>query len=221
MKKDFYLIVGVVALVASLFFGAQLIYKKTTTSVENGAQPQLPLRADLSLLVKDWSPNLGPSMSRIIVVEFLDPECESCSAMHPIVKAVLKDYEGRIRYVLRYMPFHKNSELAAKWLEAAREQGKFWEALNILFEKQAEWAAHHSPRPELIPSILKDIGINVKQAIVALENPEFEKRIRQDKEDGTRAGVTGTPTFFVNGRVLQNLGDAPLRALIEEELNAQ
>jgi protein-disulfide isomerase len=216
MKKEIYIIIGVVLVAVAVFFGASKFYK--SSAVDNFAG--VDKSAD-ELLVKDWSPTIGPIMARVVVVEFLDPECESCRAMHPIVKRVLKQYEGRIRYVVRYMPYHQNSQLAASWLEAAGEQGKYWEALDALFEAQPAWAAHHAPRPELIPNILKGVGVNVEQAALAKNNPEIEKRIVQDKKDGTRAGVTGTPTFFINGKALMQLGESPLINAIEAELNAK
>ncbi len=221
MKKDAYLIIGSVTLLIVIFVGAMMLYKKNNPNVNSGSIEQATQRVEMSVLVKEWSPSIGPTISRVVVVEFLDPECESCRAMHPIVKKLLKDYEGRIRYVLRYMPLHKNSVVAARWLEAAKEQGKFWEALNILFEKQPEWASHHAPQPERIPVILQTVGIDVVRGAKVKEQTEIGTRVEEDKKDGTMAGVTGTPSFFVNGRMLMDLGDAPLRRMIEEEMNSK
>lgn len=214
MKKNLYITVAIAGLAIAAFVLATTLYRNSEVSGSHDA----PSRLDSSLLVKDWSPSLGPTMARVVLVEFLDPECESCRAMHPILKGVLKRYEGRIRYVVRYMPFHQNSELAARWLEAAREQGKYWEALDVMFERQPEWADHHAPRPDLIPGILNAIGVDIEVAQAAKDNPDFGTRIAQDKKDGSTAGVTGTPTFFVNGKILAQLGESSLIALIESEL---
>ncbi len=217
MNKNSYLIIGTAILAVALFMGAFYFYKNNQSSigpVENNSKST----AESSMLIRDWSPSLGPTMARIVIVEFLDPECEACRGMHPILKKILKKYDGKVRYVLRYMPFHTNSVLAASWLEAAREQGKFWESLDILFDRQPEWAAHHAPRPELIPKLLKTIGVNVDIAEIAKNKPEFSDHIQQDKADGAQLGVTGTPTFFVNGRMLMDLGETSLSNLIEEEI---
>ena len=219
MKKNIYLVLGIFILAVSFFWGASYFYKKNqdvqTTGPESNSQNTV---ADLSLLIRDWSPTLGPSLARIVIVEFLDPECESCRAMHPILKNVLKDYPGTVRYILRYMPLHQNSTAAAAWLEATREQDKYWESLDVLFEKQPEWADHHSPRPDLVPKFLKSIGVDTKRAALTKNQQEIIGRIQKDKEDGARLGVTATPTFFVNGQRLLELGDTSLRALIEEEM---
>lgn len=218
MKKDVYMVSGIVALVAAIFAGGTVLYNQKSARPTTGISSQDTLRVRQEFLVNDWSPTLGPSMARVVLVEFLDPECESCRAMHPVIKGLLKEYDGRIRYVLRFMTFHANSGLAVKWLEAAREQDKFWESLDVLFEHQPEWASHRQPRPELIPDFLKSAGVDIARANKAKENPEFDKHIAQDKEDGQRSGVTGTPTYFVNGRILEEIGEMPLKMMIEEEL---
>ncbi len=215
MKRDIYVVVGIVALVAAAVIGATFLYKKNVAP-----QVQAP-RADRALLLGDGdSPSIGPIMAKVQVIEFLDPECESCRAMHPIVKSILKDYEGRIRYTLRYMPLHGNSVYASTMLEAAREQSRYWEALDALFERQDEWGAHHNPRPDLIPVILKAVGLDINKLKAFADKPETKARVQNDKEDGVKLGVNGTPTFFVNERQLQELGEGPLRALIDEELAA-
>lgn len=211
MKNKAPMIVGTVAFLIAFFLGAAHLYKRNLPS-KNETLPQN------TALIREWSPSIGPAMANVVVVEFLDPECESCRAMHPILKQVLKDYQGKIRYVLRYMPFHQNSVLAASWLEATRDQNKYWEALDVLFEKQAQWAAHHQPQPEQIPLLLKSIGVDIHKAALDKDRPDFSERIEKDKRDGQQLGVDGTPTFFVNGRQLINLGDEPLRQLIDEEL---
>ncbi len=219
MKKDVYVIIGIAALVLSGALAAWWIYNKSNAGTENPQSTvEAVVRADMSLLLGDASPSIGPSMAKVQIVEFLDPECESCRAMHPYLKTILKDYEGKVRYTLRYMPFHANSVYVASLLEAAREQDKFWEALDLVFETQPEWGSHHAPKPELLPEILKTLKIDMPKLVAASKRPEMAERIERDKQDGAEVGVKATPTFFVNGRMLSELGDAPLRALIDEAL---
>ncbi len=223
MKKDLYALIAIVILVVAAAATALFFYNRhqqqaefKATESETGSFHEA--RVDLNLLMGSGSVALGPPMARIVLVEFLDPECESCRAMHPYTKAVLNDYQGKIHYVLRYMPFHANSVYAASLLEATRKQDKFWEALDLVFERQGEWADHQAPKPEQLLKILASLKLNMTKLQADAKDPELPGRIERDKQDGIRAGVTGTPTFFVNGRLLRELGDAPLRALIEEEL---
>jgi len=222
MKKDVYFIVGILTLVLTASIGAWYYYKKTEAKKYAVLMESAELqekRLDLALLRGDGkSVSQGPEMARIQLVEWLDPECESCRAMHPFVKEILKSYGSSIHYTLRYMPFHQNSTFAAALLEGAREQDKYWEALEVAFLKQPEWGAHHEPKPELLVNYLVNLGLNREKLLAATKNQEILDRIKKDQADGSSAGVTGTPTFFVNGRMLRELGPQPLRALIDEEL---
>lgn len=86
----------------------------------------------------------------ISIVEFLNPECESCALFHPIIRKLYKEYHEDIQIVTRYLANHKNSKFAIKILEASREQGKYEEVLDVMFEKQHLWAMHNNEKPELL-----------------------------------------------------------------------
>jgi protein-disulfide isomerase len=175
--------------------------------------------ADQSLLIKSHSPMKGAFAAKVTVVEFLDPECESCSAMYPIVKKIYEEYKSHIRLVVRYMTYHKNSKYVANILEGARAENKYWEALELLFQTQDQWANHHNPNPELIPEILKPLKLNIKKIISDAKSGKYDKQIIEDFEDGKKVGVNGTPTFYVNGIQVQDLGYEPLKNEIEAKLN--
>ncbi len=113
------------------------------------------------------------------------------------------------------MPYHPNSMFAAAALEEARELGKFEQALDLLFENQPEWGDHHAPRPELIPNYLASIGIPIERLERDILIRKHSTNILLDQANGKKVGVTGTPTFFVNERMLQELGDKPLRDAID------
>lgn len=172
-----------------------------------------------ALFVRDHSPQMGSDEAWIYLVEFLDPECESCREFYPYVKSLLSHYDGKIRVVIRYAPFHGNSEHAIRILEASREQGKYWETLETLFKYQPVWGSHHHPQPELIWQYLPDIGVDVEKVKADMSNPQIDRIIKQDKEDGKVLGVRSTPTFFVNGKLLEKFSREHLREAIEKELS--
>ena len=184
---------------------------KTTANVEN--------------LIRPDSPTLGAADAPVTVVEFYDPECEACAAFHPSVKKILKDYDGKIRLVARYMPLHPNSLSAATFTEAAGEQGKYWQAQEMLFQKQPEWGTKHGPQtsaPADINALFKkyamELGLDMNKMDAAFAENRYNAKIQRDLKDGQTLGVRQTPTFFVNGRRLARFGEADLRALIDEEL---
>lgn len=174
--------------------------------------------SELQNLIKPHNFVQGGNEAKVTIVEFLDPECEACRVMYPVMKNLMKEYEGKIRFVIRYMPFHGNSKLAAMMLEEARDQGKYESALDILFERQGEWANHAHPRPELIPELLASVGVDESKLDFSQLNSKHGWKVDLDKSDGMKLGVRLTPTFFVNGKIFNKIGYWPLKEAIEEEL---
>lgn len=174
---------------------------------------------NFELFVRPHSPSKGPDDAKVILVEFLDPECESCRRFHPFVKDLVAQYPNDIKYVLRYTPFHRNSKFAIAILESARQQGKFWETLDILFENQPKWGGHHNPQPELIWNYLPVVGVDTAKVREYKNNPEIKKIIDQDVADAVTLEVRQTPTFFINGKKLQNFGFQGLRDAVTGIIN--
>ncbi|MEO5668939.1 MAG: thioredoxin domain-containing protein [Bdellovibrionota bacterium] len=212
-----YILIGIVALLIAGFIVASSFYKSSEKKESSENATLTDIRAKI---IGTADRSQGPTTARVVVVEFLDPECESCRIMHPVTKGVLAEFAGQIYYVVRYMPFHPDSVYAASALEAAARQGKFWESLDVLFEKQHEWGAHDSSHPDLIPGYLTALGVDRKRLENDMKDPLIAQRIEQDKTDGEAVGVTGTPTYFINGKMLMELGEQPLRTAIQQELKA-
>ena len=217
MKINKLLLGGIAAVLVVLFLvGANWYRGRQTTIAEDVANDAAETGS--ALLVRPYSPTQGPSMARVTLVEFFDPECESCRAMYPIVKQVMAEFDGRVKLVIRYMPLHQNSTYAASLLEAARAQNKYWEFLEIVMFRQPEWASHQAPRPELLITYAPQVGLDPEQLRMAATDPEILARIKQDQSDGEALGADKTPTFFVNGKPLLELGYPPLRAAIQAAL---
>lgn len=208
-NKKFLIFVSLMFLSIFIFFS--LIYKKP---VEEPAK----IRISSDILIKPHSPIKGSETAPVTIVEFLDPECEACSAMHPIMKRILSVYEGKVRLVIRYMPLHRNSMYAAAALEEARQLNKYDEAIDVLFESQPTWGSHQDPRPDLIPTFLEQLGISKESLKPEVVIPKYRERIEMDHNDGKLAGVKATPTFFVNGLRLDKIGYIPVKEAIEKEL---
>jgi protein-disulfide isomerase len=194
------------------------IWSRTNDSPPPSAQPAPPPAKPVAspfAFTPGESPSYGNMMARVIVHEWLDPECEGCRAMHPIFEKIVADYSDRVHFVVRYMPLHKNSLYASAVLEEARELGKFKEALDILFEKQPEWGDHRNPRPELIPTYLQQMGIPKEKLERTYVVQKHGAKIKRDEDAAVRAGVTGTPSFFVNGQKVAALSEQALRREID------
>ncbi len=228
MRKEVWILGAVLvmvivgAVVGSNYYRSSIQSERVTENTSTGAPKVSPEQ-----LVRPDSWTLGPADAKVTLVEFYDPECESCAAFHPTVKRILKDYEGRIRLVARYMPLHPNSISAATFTEAAGEQGKYWQAQDLLFQRQGEWGQKHGPGAASAPPVnfnvlfdgyAKELGLDRAKAAAAVAQNRYGAKIERDKKDGQAVGVRRTPTFFVNGRELAQLGDSHLRQLIDDEM---
>ncbi len=212
MKQKTLFIVAAIVLLLVFLLGT-LAYKSEKT--DPSAQQAERNRA---LLVRMHSPTLGQADAPVVIVELLDPACETCRAFYPLVKAMLAENPDRIRLVLRYAPFHNGSDQVVAVLEAARKQDKFWPALEALLATQADWAPHHTPQVALVWQQLEGLGLNLEQMRADVTAPEIASVIAQDLEDARALNVTKTPEFFVNGRPLPRFGYEPLKALVDEAL---
>lgn len=197
-----------------VFLAIIVSYKNTQTKNEE----KLVLSKS-DLLVREHSIKFGENKKNISVVEFVDPECESCAVFYPILRKLYKEYHEDIFLVVKYIPNHKNSKFAIKILEASRKQNKYEEVLTIMFEKQPIWAAHNNEKPELLWEFLSVIPeLDINKLKIDMESSEIEKIINIDTQDAKELGVNGTPTIFVNGKKLNNLSQKDLFDLVEAEI---
>jgi Protein-disulfide isomerase len=221
MKKEVktLLFIGSVVVIIAIV-GTVLYRQSAATTPQPQQQPDMAEK-----LVRPDSPTLGPADAKVTVVEFLDPECEACAQFAPMVKNLVKEFP-QVRFVFRYMPLHRNARLAVAYVEAAGEQGKYWEMQEIMFRRQADWGEIHGaapppnrPAPGIVfEKFAAEIGINIMQMNTSANDPKHGAKADRDLADGRSLGVRQTPTFFVNGRKLTNLSESGLRTMISEEL---
>lgn len=210
-----YVLGGIAIALVAVFVLASQWYTPTPAPAPTPAPTPAGASAQL---IRDYSPELGPANAPVTIVEFLDPECEACAAMHPIIKEVMREFDGRLRLVIRYMPLHGNSAYAAGLLEGARAHDKYWPLMDEFFLKQPQWASHQAPRPDLLIGYATALGLDGPSLEAGSRSAETIRRIEQDQADGRAFGVRGTPTLFINGRMLMQLGHQPLRLAVLEAL---
>jgi protein-disulfide isomerase len=210
MKRSSLFIAAAIALVA-VFVAGSVLYLGLFKGASGG-------RIDESLLVRPHSVVEGPRSAKVNIVEFLDPACGTCAEFYPFVHRLMDKHAGRVRLTVRYAPFHPNSDQVVRMLEAARKQGKWKEALEVLFSTQAAWAPNHSPQPELAWQQLARLGLDMDRARQDANSPEVAQRIEQDIADARALNVAATPEFFVNGKPMPSFGYEQLTALVDEAL---
>jgi protein-disulfide isomerase len=197
-----------------LFIALGYFYKDSQNNKESSL-----VSSNTTSLVKQQSISFGENKQNVTVVEFLDPECESCALFYPIMRKLYKEHYSDIKLVIRYLANHKNSKFAIQILEASREQNKYEEVLNIMFEKQPIWAEHNNEKPELLWTFLGQIdGLNIDKLKEDMKNPKIDEILNNDAKDAKALEVRGTPTIFVNDKKLQRLSEKDLFDLVETEI---
>jgi protein-disulfide isomerase len=154
------------------------------------------------------------------LVEFGDYQCPACAQAHPIVKKLTKEYEGKVTFVFRNFPLrqiHSNATPAAEAAEAAGEQGKFWEMHDMLYENQQNWSLLPDPT-SIFVQYATELKLDTDKFKKDMTADATDERIQQDQSDGYAVGVSGTPTFFVNGKPQQQFDYDSLKTAIEAEL---
>jgi protein-disulfide isomerase len=213
MKNKQFLYAASALIIIILFFVASSFYKS-----HQKESLSFIAKENNKIFVRDHSPRYGNPDAKVFLIEFLDPECETCRALYLQVKSLLKQFGDKVQLVVRYAPFHRNSQVAIRALEAARLQGKYWEALEMLFHYQPFWGDHHNPKPGLIFEYLPKLGIDIEKLKKDMNSPKITEIIKQDFADLKTLHVRATPTFFVNGKPLEKFGLQHLRDLIASEV---
>jgi len=214
MKKG--TIVTIAALVLIIFFaGATVFYQQ-----QQASKAETVARHNAALLERDGVPTKGNPDAKVTIVEFFDPACETCKAFHPYVQQLMNENPGKIRLVMRYAPLHPGSDYVVSLLEAAKQQGKFWETLEATYAAQSVWASHGNPQPKKLWMQLGRVGLNLKKTQDLMQSPEVVNNVKQDIADGQKVGASKTPTFFVNGKPLVRFGYEQLRSLVEAEVQS-
>jgi protein-disulfide isomerase len=174
--------------------------------------------ADAQLVRGDSHRVTTPATEKAQLVEFLDFECESCRAAVPLVEELKKEYGDRVTFVNRYFPLpgHRNSGTAALAVEAAAQQGKYQQMYTKMFDTQPEWGEKQDSQAPLLRTYAQELGLDMAKYDATVAAEATKDRIRKDIADGKALGVTGTPTFFLNGEKLTLDTEEQFRQLLNE-----
>ncbi len=139
----------------------------------------------------------GPEGGPVTLVEYGDFECPHCGRAEPVVRELLATFGDELRFVFRHLPLadvHEHAQPAAEAAEAAHSQGRFWEMHDLLFAHQ------DALDPGDLYRFAAELGLDVERFSEELRTRKHAAGVARDVESADRSGVTGTPTFFINGR---------------------
>ena len=215
------------ALFLLLFVGIIVVAKNKNKPQNSNGAAQFADNGHLRMLTKegkdDASNSANPSPKAITVVEYGDLQCPACKTYHPVVKQLLSSYPEQVKLIFKNFPLttvHPNAMAAAIAAEAVGRQGKYFQFVDLAYEKQDEWAPLDNPQSKF-EGYVKELGLDIAKFKKDQKDPAVTKLIDTERNEGIQNGVTGTPTFFVSGRKIVNPATIEdFKKIIEIELKS-
>ncbi len=169
----------------------------------------------VTVAIRQGTPSRGPADAPVVLVEYTDYQCPYCNRVQPTITALMERYDGRIRHVFKNLPLpiHSQAQLAGEAALCAQDQGKYWEFHDWLFANQ------RTMNRETMVAQAGELGMDAKLFESCIEQKTHAGTVSADAREARSFGITGTPGFLINGRVLS--GAQPIEAfevVIDEEL---
>lgn len=207
MSKNFWIIIAAIVVI----FGGVLLFKEdgkdTATNSANASNHVI-----------------GANTKGVVLLEYGDYECAFCGQYYPIVKQVIEKYKDDIAFQYRNLPLqqnHKNAFVAARAAEAADKQGRFWEMYDLLFQNQSAWASASNAQP-IFEQYATQLGLDINRFKTDFASTAVNDTINADIAEFKKTGESmKTPTFFLNGQVIEPKSVEEFSKLIDEAIAAQ
>ncbi|PKL36473.1 hypothetical protein CVV38_01030 [Candidatus Peregrinibacteria bacterium HGW-Peregrinibacteria-1] len=171
---------------------------------------------------QDWTK--GTDSPVVTLVEYSDLQCPACANASAIVDELLKEFSNHMQFVYRHYPLrsiHPNAQLAGQAAEAAGKQGKFWEMHDLLFASQSSWSSLASQAAaDAFVGYATELGLDTAVFEEDMKSREVEQIVNAQYDSAQKMGLSGTPTFFLNGEIMRNPGTLEgFRAEIRNAIN--
>ena len=193
---------------ATVAFADQL--RRASTLQINLTAPESPAFT----IATDDQPVKGNPNASVTIVEFTDFECPSCARQLPVLEKIVNEFGDRVRLVVRDFPLsqHANARKAAEAAEAAREQGKYWEYVTVLFRNQSALGV------EKLKQYATEVGLDRARFDASFDSGKFAEKVQRDVMEAHKLGVNGTPALYINGKRISDNSYESLKSAIESAL---
>ena len=176
--------------------------------VKLASKSQTPDSNNLAITISAINDNeniKGDKEALATLIEYSDFQCPACGSYYPIVKKVSEDLSAKVKFAYRHFPLpqHKNAKLAATVAEAAGKQGKFWEMHDLIFQNQSDWSEEKNAAI-LFAKYAQELGLDLTRFQTDIASDDIKAKIENDYKSGVKAGVNSTPSFFLNGKKMDN-----------------
>lgn len=194
-KKIIFWIFGICILGFGVWFLFALVNTPSTpTSVLTAPGP------------KSTDMTFGNPKAKVVLTEYADFQCPGCGAYYPILKQLTESYKDKLLFVYRFFPLeqiHRNALASSEAGYAASLQGKFWPMHDLLFAHQTDWAELADPSTNFL-SYAQQAGLNIDQFKKNWTDGSTQTYIKGQEQAALDLGLPGTPSFFINGKQIQN-----------------
>jgi protein-disulfide isomerase len=184
-------------------------------------------REDVSLPLPDQITSAdwirGNASSTVTLVEYSDFQCPACAAYFSVVEKVFKENATKMQFVYRHFPLpqHANAIPASLASEAAGKQGKFWEMYEMIFSTQKDWE-NSTDSAKIFSGYATKLGLDMKKYATDVTSKELADKISGSVKAGVKAGINSTPTFYLNGKKIQNpSGYEEFKKIIDEAISTK
>lgn len=189
----------VLAIAAGFYIWNQIQeYKATGTATQNNNNAKTLEQA----INPGTNYFLGSDKAILTIVEFSDFNCPYCYKAYPLLKKIIARYPGKVKIIFRDLPLHENSVDLAMAARCAGEQGSFWDMHDQLFANQSSLTSTGEELKPIVYSLAGSIGLNAAAFDDCYQNKKYLSEISSDYADATTLKLKGTPSWFINGKIL-------------------
>ena len=189
--------------------------KEYLDSLRNQANLEVLLASPSADVALGNAPTRGVQNAPVLVIEFADYECPYCQKIAPDLKRLQADYAGKVLFAFKDFPLamHKRAQKAAEATRCAGQQDKFWEYHDLLFEKGSGLEIAQ------LKDYARALHLNAETFDKCLDSGETAQVVKQDLEQAQKLGLTGTPSFFVNGHFFSGAASySTIREIVDQQL---
>ncbi|MCA9355264.1 thioredoxin domain-containing protein [Candidatus Kaiserbacteria bacterium] len=181
----------IICLITIILFGGAFWYSKVVDNKNNEGVE----------IVQNIKGNVE---ARVRLVEYSDFQCPSCASFQPIMDQIFEEFSNDVNLEYKHFPLyiHQYARQASVAAEAAGQQGKFFEFHDMLFERQVEWSSARTP-DTLFVQYASELELDIPKFKRHMKSSVLRDKVNTEFEEGRQAGVTGTPTLFLNGEIMK------------------
>lgn len=218
MSKNYISFIVVIASIALLFVLVKLGGAKPSN---NGGEVKGSSSSNYALAYNPQDNFAGNPNATVVLIEYSDFQCPACAYFHAVINQLRTTYPDSVVFIYRHFPLpqHNNAKMAAYASEAAAKQGRFWEMHNLIFENQQDWS-EKNPADSIFEGYAKQLGLDMERYKIDVKDPQIAQKVAQQLASGEKLNVTGTPTFYLNGKQIRGTDLDSFKKLIDEQLKS-